>query len=167
MANESGRQVPSSRRGFRVKALSTSEFHALLRAQGVPRDHLAFRCPACSTIQSMASLRHAGVAEDQLTSIVGFSCEGRFRANKASLAVKLRDFNLTQAQLVALSQFTISGRGCDWTLGGLFRIHALEVDGEPCFEPASPEEAQALMRAMTASAATPEPSQDPPLPRCS
>lgn len=39
-----------------------------------------------------------------------------------------------------------AGPGCNWTLGGLLRIHELEVQTVPWFRVASPEEAQALMR---------------------
>lgn len=28
----------------------------------------------------------------------------------------------------------VKGRGCDWTLGGLLRMHTLEVNGTPSFE---------------------------------
>ena len=42
-------------------------------------------------------------------------------------------------------------QGCDWTLGGMFQLHKLEVvteDGEhyPRFEPCTPEEAQSHMK---------------------
>ena len=111
------------------KTMTLDEFHAALKAQGVPREHLAAKCPMCHTVQSIADLQRAG-ADPDLS--FGFSCVGRFtgagpkRKNEAP------------------------GRGCDWTLGGLFPIHTLEVvteDGKhhPHFALATPEEAQAHM----------------------
>lgn len=142
-----------------MKRITTEEVRELFRAQGVAREHLAFKCPMCGTVQSMASLRAAGVAESDLLNVVGFSCEGRFTHRLPPP----RDEAERKAR---------TARGCNWTLGGLLRLHAMEVDGEPTFEPASPEEAQALAKAMAASEvltegklATPEPSQGPPLPR--
>ena len=107
--------------------ISMKEFLSRLQAQGVPPEHYAYKCVRCGHVQSAASLARyisAGAAINAAYS----SCEGRFT----------------------------KGIGCDWTLGGLFQIHKLEVLAEddvvvgmlrtvPVFEPASPEEAQALM----------------------
>jgi len=63
----------------------------------------------------------------------GFSCVGRFTG--AGNPPKPEDKGKEQ-------------KGCNWTLGGLFQMHDLEVvtpDGKkhPCFEPATPEQAKA------------------------
>jgi hypothetical protein len=107
------------------RQLTEKEYFALLEAQGVPTKHYAFRCVNCGHIQSFASLaRHMPLEETRNRAY--FACEGRFCKDE----------------------------GCDWTLGGLFTIHTLEVvtDGGviPSFEPATPEEAKALMLKLTA-----------------
>lgn len=61
-----------------------------------------FSCPVCKTPQSMVDLVEVGVDKDKVQNYIGFSCIGRFTDTK----------------------------GCDWTLGGLFQIHTLEVIGE-------------------------------------
>lgn len=106
-----------------MRKLTFDEFKAELSAQGVTREHFAVKCVQCGTVQSRQDFVDAGAAPtiEEAQRWWGFSCIGRFKG----------------------------GVGCDWTLGGLFRIHTLEIDpsdgGEPfpCFEPASPEEAQA------------------------
>jgi len=123
-----------------VERISLRECHARMGAQGVPNNHVAFRCPACGTVQSMASLVRAGVPENEVASVVGFSCEGRWTGAGAAPAA-----SDTSPRAAARR----SVRGCDWTLGGLFRIHALEVHFPSGgvrmrFALASPEEAQAL-----------------------
>jgi hypothetical protein len=116
-----------------MRTITVAEFHAELKAQGVkPHEHLAFRCPICGTLQSGRDLIKAGAGKtwDEVEKFAGFSCVGRW----------------TNAG--PHKKGNPAGRGCDWTLGGLFRIHELEVvtpDGEkhPRFELATPEEAQA------------------------
>ena len=107
------------------RSITHAEFIAILEAQGVPRHHCAFRCVRCDNIQSAFSLSRF-MTPDKAADRCYFSCEGRYNSGE---------------------------RGCDWTLGGLFTIHTLEVITDegvqvPCFEPATPEEAQALMREM-------------------
>lgn len=110
--------------------ISHEEFLLTMKDQGVPREHYAFKCVRCGNIQSAVSLVKYMSADEALARVY-FSCEGRFTKE----------------------------RGCDWTLGGLFKIHKLEVLTEdkndpvcgilrtqPVFEPASPEEALELMR---------------------
>lgn len=118
-----------------MKTMTLDEFQSALRAQGVPRVHLATKCPACGTVQSMADLiaAGAGATEADVEKYAGYSCVGRF--TKAG----------------GHQRGMPPGRGCDWTLGGLFKIQALEVitpDGKahPTFEVATAEEAQAHMR---------------------
>lgn len=118
------------------RQLTVEQLHAELRAQGVSaREHYAFRCVCCGTIQSGASLIRAGAGAnfEAVEKWVGFSCVGRF----TGAGPKRKGEG--------------PGRGCDWTLGGLFTIHKLEIltpDGQRCalFEPATPEEAQDLER---------------------
>ena len=54
-----------------------------------------FVCPRCGTEQDAFDFYEAGVKADRIDGYLGFSCIGRFTDKK----------------------------GCDWTLGGLFRIH--------------------------------------------
>jgi len=61
-----------------------------------------FKCPQCKTVQSAEDLVAAGVSKDDVERFVGFSCIGRFK----------------------------EGVGCDWTLGGLFQIHEIEIEDE-------------------------------------
>lgn len=119
-----------------IRTLSVPEFHAELKAQGVSHQrHYALKCASCGTVQSMASLVAAGATPEEAERKIGFSCEGR-----------LTNAGPWPSNPSAERRAT---RGCDWSLGGFFRIHKLEVitpDGEknPRFEIASPEEAQAL-----------------------
>jgi len=110
---------------IKFRQMPEHEYMAKLEAQGVPVQHYAFRCPRCGHIQSFSSLaRH--MSQEQAQSVAYYCCEGRFTKDC----------------------------GCDWTLGGLFRIHTLEVireeDGEeiPSFELASAEEAKTLMKSL-------------------
>lgn len=126
-----------------MKQLTILEFQAALRAQGV-KSHLdfAFRCPMCGTIQSARDLIAAGAGADidAVEGYLAFSCVGRWKGAAAPRRVP-------------------DGNPCDWTLGGLFTLHKLEVvteDGKthPRFELTSPEEAQAhaLTHALPAAA---------------
>ncbi|OEC43162.1 hypothetical protein A7D27_10110 [Pseudomonas sp. 1D4] len=119
-----------------MKTATLDEYRALMKAQGVPREHTAFRCPMCSTVQSAADLLAAG-AGNNLAAVepyLAFSCVGRFTGAGSPSAMKGL------------------GRGCNWTLGGLFQTHQFEVvtdDGRhhPMFEPVTAAEAQAHMEA--------------------
>jgi hypothetical protein len=126
-----------------VERISHDEFLGRIKVQGVSSKHIALVCPICGTVQSMASLIKVGAKPETVEGFFGFSCEGRFsragpwpaESNKTDAAKKRR--------LV---------RGCDWTLGGLLRLHRLEVtvDGgvRPCFELATPEQALELKALM-------------------
>lgn len=123
-----------------MKTMTIDEFHAALKAQGVPHEHLAFRCPMCHTVQSAADLIAAGAGADfeAVEKYIGYSCVGRWTGQKFT------------------AQSKGAGVGCDWTLGGLLKTHVLEViepDGRHCpiFEPVSAEEAQAHMRRRAAA----------------
>ncbi len=115
-----------------MKTMTIEEFRAAVKSQGVPREHYAFRCPMCKTVQSAADLIAAGAGPDleAVQPSLGFSCIGRFTGAGSP------------------SKDKAPGAGCNWTLGGLFRLHELEViteDGQhhPHFEPVTPAEAQA------------------------
>lgn len=122
-----------------METIELAELHRRMKAQGVSgREHVAFRCVVCGTIQSVASLMRAGAAVEAAERAIGFSCEGRFNG----AGPWPRDPTKRAARTI---------RGCDWTLGGLFTIHEVEVlheDGRrsPVFALATPEEAQALER---------------------
>lgn len=80
---------------------------------GTDIEQWKFKCPACGQIQSLADFKAANVPTPE--GKFYFSCIGRW----------------------------VPGRGCDWTLGGLLQIHAVEVidqDGDilPAFEFAEP-----------------------------
>lgn len=116
-----------------MKTMTLNEFHAAIKAQNAgSREHIAFKCPVCATIQSGDDLiaAAAGKTFDEVEKYVGFSCVGRF----------------TNAG--PHKKGTPPGKGCDWTLGGLFQFHSLEVetpDGKkhPRFELATADEALA------------------------
>jgi len=122
-----------------MKTMTVKEFHEALRAQGVPKEHMALKCPICGTVQSSWDLIKAGVGKDYdaVANYIGFSCVGRW--------------NNTGPFQHKKSENVPSKQGCDWTLGGMFQLHKLEVvteDGEhyPRFEPCTPEEAQSHMK---------------------
>ena len=115
-----------------MRSITLEQFRQEIRAQGVSIEDVAFICPMCKTVQSARDLIKAGAGKtlDEVEKYLGFSCVGRF----------------TNAG--AFKKSAAPGRGCDWTLGGLFKIHTLEVvteDGEhhARFELATPEQAQA------------------------
>ncbi|MDB6178968.1 hypothetical protein PAF17_15865 [Paracoccus sp. Z330] len=119
-----------------MKTLTIPEYHAELKAQGVEdRADLAMICPMCGTVQSARDLIAAGAGLDfeSVERFLGFSCFGRW--TKAGAPRKEPD-----------------GKPCNWTLGGLFSLHKLEVVDEsgtkhPRFELATPEQAQGHARA--------------------
>ncbi len=118
-----------------MQRMTIDEFHIALKAQGVPsREDYAFICPMCRCVQSARDLIEAGAGEDfeSIERYLGFSCVGRFSG-------------------ASTPRGEPDGKPCDWTLGGLFSTHRLEVvteDGEvhPRFEVATSEQAQALQR---------------------
>lgn len=85
-----------------MQTMTIDEFRAACRAQNRDSvEDLTFQCPRCKTLQSARDLIQAGAGDnfEQVERYVGFSCVGRWDDSK----------------------------GCDWSLGGLFRIHELEV----------------------------------------
>lgn len=123
-------------------SMTIPEFHAALKAQGVSsHEHCAFKCVICGTVQSGADWMAAtGKPFDEIEPKVGFACIGRATdAGPHKRGAK-------------------PGKGCDWSLGGLFRLHEMEiVDGDkrhPMFVLASPEEAQAHEAALAKAGAS-------------
>ena len=115
-----------------MKTMTIEEYHAALKAQGTKdRAALVMVCPMCGTPQSANDLIAAGAGKtlEDVEVYLGFSCVGRWTG--AGSPRKEQD-----------------GKPCNWTLGGLFSFHNLEVvtpDGErhPRFEVATPEQALA------------------------
>jgi hypothetical protein len=124
-----------------VRKITVEEFHAELQAQGMPcREHLAFVCPMCGTVQAAHDLINAGAGGsfEEVERFLGFSCVGRWTNAPAPRG-------------------KADGKPCNWTLGGLFQVHQLEVitpDGERHrrFETASAQQAQALLNARAGKA---------------
>ena len=116
----------------KMRRITIKEFHAELKNQKVnSMEDLAFTCPICHTIQSARDLIAAGAGNnlEEVERYLAFSCIGRF------------------TNVGPHKKGTPPGHGCNWTLGGLFSLHTLEVvteDGKihPRFEIATPEEAQ-------------------------
>jgi len=97
-----------------METMTVDEFKEAIKSQNVPIEDVTFECPRCKTLQSANDLIKAGAGKDfeEVEGYIAFSCVGRWTKDK----------------------------GCDWTLGGLFQIHELEVitpDGEkhPRFKP--------------------------------
>jgi len=115
----------------KIETIPRAEFLGRIAAQGVSRrSHAAFRCPMCKTVQSIASLTRAGVSEEKAETYIGFSCIGRFTG-------------------AGSPRNQPDGEPCNWTLGGLLRLHEMEVvdrggNAHPFFAVATAEEAQAL-----------------------
>lgn len=114
-----------------MRRITVAEFHAELKAQGVSeRQDLAFVCPMCRTVQSARDLIAAGAGADfdAVEKYLAFSCVGRFTGAPGPRREP-------------------DGKPCDWSLGGLFTLHRLEVvtedgAGNPRFEPATPDQAR-------------------------
>jgi len=118
-----------------MRKIALEEFHAELKGQGVSSgEHAAVKCPACGTVQSKALLRQQGCPENRVEDQIGFTCVGRW--NEAGPPPR-KDETVPREK-----------PGCNWTLGGLFSIHELEVEKDgvfhPMFEIATPEEARTL-----------------------
>jgi hypothetical protein len=119
--------------GQPIQVLTTQEFYDELKKQNIyDKTDLAFKCPRCGVVQSARSLILAGAGKDfkEVEPYVAFSCVGRW----------------TGAEQPRAKQ---DGKPCNWTLGGLFQMHKLEIvtpNGKhhPRFEPATPEEAWQL-----------------------
>ena len=114
-----------------MRTITLEEFQAEIKAQGVLHiEEVTFVCPMCKTIQSGIDLIAAGAGKDfdEVEKYVAYSCVGRFTG-------------------AGTPRSKPDGKPCNWTLGGLFQLHTLEVvtpDGKhhPRFELATPEQAQ-------------------------
>ena len=101
-----------------LQTMTADEFLAIAEDRfGKDAKQWKFVCPRCGTVQCGQDFIDAGISKDQAIKYIAFSCIGRL----------------------------VDGVGCDWTLGGLFQIHQLEVidqDGEkhPRFLIAEPED---------------------------
>lgn len=84
-----------------METMTLEEFKASIKGQGVPIGDVTFRCPVCKTLQSGNDLIKYGAGKDfdDIEQYLAFSCIGRWTDEK----------------------------GCDWTLGGFFQAHELEV----------------------------------------
>ena len=75
-----------------------------------------FLCPGCGTVQCGQDFLAAGIDEKEIRENIAYNCIGRL----------------------------VDGKGCDWSLGGLFKLHTVEVvkDGkpQPCFAFAKTEQ---------------------------
>lgn len=115
-----------------MKLMTLEAYRQAFRDQGMPsKEQWAVVCPCCGTVQTAQDLIAAGAGKTfyEVEGYLGFSCIGRFTGKGSPRKVP-------------------DGEACNWTLGGLFRLHELEVvtsDGErhPRFEPATPEQAKA------------------------
>ncbi len=117
-----------------VVKFEVADFQAKMREQGTSGPgNIAFICPMCGTAQSIRTLLSAGVSEEKVTKYIGFSCEGRWRGAGPARKPGRRGEGV---------------RGCDWTLGGLFQFHEVEVQTPegaiPSFRLASKEAASRL-----------------------
>ena len=108
-----------------MKTITQDEFLAEAKARfGSNTRDWKFVCPACGTVQSVQQLLDAvlasGGTKDDVHGYIGFSCIGRFTGQG-------------DAGIAAHHRGEKWDKGCNWTLGGLFRIHTLEVllDGKP------------------------------------
>lgn len=120
--------------------MTLAEFQEACKAQAPSHDLIVFQCPMCKTLQTSRDLIAAGAGTtfDEVERYLAFSCVGRFTG--AGSPRKAPD-----------------GQPCNWTLGGLLKLHKVEVvtpDGEahPRFELASREEADAHRAKATGSA---------------
>ncbi len=96
------------------------------RLYGKDRKKWKFICPICGTEQSAEDLVNAGVSKDEVNKYIGFSCIGRW--------LNSGPYDKNNPKV-----------GCDWTLGGLFSVHKLEIidykgDSHPRFELAPKED---------------------------
>jgi hypothetical protein len=114
-----------------MRTISISEFYKARDAQGVPVGFGVVICPGCKTPQNAQDLIKAGAGASlrDVAKFLGVSCVGRFTGAPAPRREP-------------------DGNPCNWTLGGLLKIHTTTVVDEigrkqPFFDIASPEVAQA------------------------
>lgn len=113
-----------------MKTITLDELHAACKEQANTNLQIVFKCPMCGCLQMGQDFIDAGcvTGSDKAMNYAGFSCIGRFTGAKGP-------------------RKTPDGQPCNWTLGGLFQMHKLEVvtpDGQthPHFELATLQEAE-------------------------
>lgn len=113
-----------------MKTITIDEFQSACIEQANSNLQLVFKCSMCGCLQMGQDFIDAGAAtsSEQAMGYVGFSCLGRHTGCGAPR--KKPD-----------------GKRCNWSLGGLFQLHKLEIvtpDGQshPHFELASNEAAE-------------------------
>lgn len=126
---------------FTMERLTLDQFIEACKVQAPSSDLIVFRCPMCKTLQTARDLIAAGAGKtfDEVERYLAFSCVGRFTGAPSP-------------------RTNPDGKPCNWTLGGLFTLHQLEIetpDGKkhPRFALAPKEEADAYRATMTAAAA--------------
>lgn len=96
-----------------MEKISLDDFKKKIKDNFGSLNDAEFICPSCKTVQTPQDLIDNGAGKDldEVNGLIGYSCIGRFNDEKI---------------------------GCNWTLGGLFQIHELEVISEgqarPCFK---------------------------------
>lgn len=104
---------------MRTRRITLDEFHKQIDAQNAPnRESVKLVCPMCGVSQSANDLIKAGAGAtfDDVEKYLGFSCVDRWLGAGGP-------------------RETPDGLPCNWTLGGLFTLHKLEVimpDGKVC-----------------------------------
>lgn len=114
-----------------MKYITTVESRAQFLAQGVSgKGFYAVKCPMCGTVQCMQDLVNVGAGKDlqEVERYFAFSCVGRWTGAPGP-------------------RKSPDGKPCNWTLGGLFKMHNTVLicdDGteHPIFDIATPCEAQ-------------------------
>lgn len=95
-----------------MKIIDIDEFMEEAKKRfGPDKKKWKFVCPVCKTAQTAYDLLAVGVQKDKISEYIGFSCIGRW-TDAGSFYDKKR------------SPIAV---GCDWTLGGLLRIHEIEI----------------------------------------
>ena len=117
-----------------MRTITLEEFRTEIKAQGVRTERMCLICPMCGMVQNATDFIAAGAGKsmDEVEKYLGFSCIGRFTGAPAPRQKP-------------------DGKPCNWTLGGLFKLHKLEVrtpDGQlhPRFEIAAREQAEAHIK---------------------
>lgn len=114
-----------------ITIMTLDDFQAACKEQAPRQEEIVFVCPMCKRPQNALDLIEAGAGKDfdEVNKYLGFSCVGRWTG--AGSPRKKPD-----------------GKPCNWTLGGLFRVHEFAVittDGKshPLFRLVTKEEADA------------------------
>lgn len=114
-----------------MKTMTLDDFQAECMERFPSSLQTAVKCPMCGTIQTAQDFINAGQGHsfDDVQGLLGVSCIGRYTGAGSPRAKP-------------------DGNPCNWTLGGLLRMHKLEVvtpDGKshPHFELATKAEAEA------------------------